>query len=68
MNSMAKADSITIDVNIAISDETVCRCLRILEMWQDDHPLDHIVFERVMTMQGPRHKAHIEWYKEEQHG
>lgn len=62
---MAKADTITIGVNIGISDETICRCLRILEMWQDDHPHDYIVIERVNTTDGFKHKAHIEWHKED---
>ena len=62
---MAKADSITIDVNIAISDETVCRCLRILEMWQDDHPHDQIIMEQEQTTSGIRHRAYIHRNKEE---
>ena len=33
---------LTVHVGISISDETVERCLRILEMWQDDNPDRHI--------------------------
>lgn len=56
---MAKATSITVDANINITDETICRCLRILEMWMDDHPNDRIVVERIATDRGFRHKASI---------
>lgn len=56
---MAKATSITVDVNINITDETICRCLRILEMWMDDHPNDRIVVDRIATDRGYRHKASI---------
>ena len=61
---MAKATSITLDVNISITDETICRCLRILEMWMDDHPNDRIVVDRIATDRGFRHKASIERPKE----
>lgn len=39
---------ITIDViaSLTISDETANRCLRILEMWQDDHPDCDIIGNR----------------------
>lgn len=30
--------AITIGVNVIIPDETAKRCMRILEMWMDDHP------------------------------
>ena len=37
---MAKADKVTFEIaaRLAVSDETAERCLRILEMWQDDNP------------------------------
>lgn len=57
---MAKATSITVDVNINITDETICRCLRILEMWMNDHPNDRIVVDRIATDRGFRHKASIQ--------
>ncbi len=37
---MAKIDDLTINVTprITVSDETAERCLRLLEMWQNDNP------------------------------
>lgn len=57
---MAKATSITVDVSVNISDETICRCLRILEMWMDDNPDKKIVVDKVAYKDGYRHKIHIE--------
>lgn len=35
-----KLDELTVDVTarLTVSDETADRCLRLLEMWQIDHP------------------------------
>lgn len=36
---MAKGEiTVEVEARITISMETAERCLRILEMWQDDHP------------------------------
>ena len=56
---------ITVDVKVSIPDETICRCLRVLEMWMDDHPDDKIVVDREATETGFRHRAHIEWHNKE---
>lgn len=57
---MAKADSITVNVKVGIPNETIERCLRILEMWMDDHPHERIVVDREMTTKGFRHNIRIE--------
>ena len=57
---MAKATEITVDVKVNIPDETVCRCLRVLEMWMDDNPDKNIIVERSFDDTGIRHKIHIE--------
>lgn len=57
---MAKAAEITVDVNVKIPDETICRCLRVLEMWMDDNPDKNIIVERLFTDAGFSHKIHIE--------
>ena len=57
---MAKATEITVDVKVNIPDETICRCMRILEMWMDDNPNDRIVVDREHTTTGFRHHAYIE--------
>ena len=57
---MAKATEITVDVKVKIPDETICRCLRILEMWMDDNPDKNIVVERVEEITGYHHIARIE--------
>lgn len=45
---MAKKIDLTIDVDarLTVSDETAERCLRLLEMWQDDNPGKRILQER----------------------
>ena len=57
---MAKATEITVDVKVAIPDETVCRCLRVLEMWMDDNPDKRIVVDTIPGVDGYYHKIHIE--------
>lgn len=57
---MAKADSITFNVRLNIPDETICRCLRILEMWMDDNPDKRIIVERDGDIGEFRHKIHVE--------
>lgn len=50
---MAKNDfSIDVDVNLSVTDKTVDRCLRILEMWLEDHPQYDIVGERHPLLSG----------------
>ena len=57
---MAKATEITVDVKVNIPDETICRCLRVLEMWMDDNPNKWIVVDTKPYKDGNRHKIHIE--------
>ena len=57
---MAKATEITVDVKVAIPDETICRCLRLLEMWMDDNPDKWIVVDTIPGVDGYYHKIHIE--------
>lgn len=37
---------INVDARLTVSDETAERCLRLLEMWQDDNPCKMILQER----------------------
>ena len=39
--------TIDVDAKVTVSNETAERCLRLLEMWQDDHPDCFIEGERV---------------------
>lgn len=58
---MAKLpDCITIGIKVQIPPETICRCLRILEMWMDDNPDKNIIVERVPGETEYHHKIHIE--------
>lgn len=57
---MAKATEITVDVKMNIPDETICRCLRVLEMWMDDNPHKAILVDRELYTDGYHHKIHIE--------
>ena len=57
---MASAGNITIDVKVGVPDETVCRCLRVLEMWMDDNPGKNIIVERVAGLDAWHHQIHIE--------
>lgn len=56
---MAKATEITVDVHVKIPDDTICRCLRILEMWMDDNPDKRIVVDQVLYTDGYKHKIRI---------
>jgi predicted amidohydrolase len=49
---MAKVTSIDVAVNVTIPDETVRRCLRILEMWMQDNPDSAIIVDRELTTTG----------------
>ena len=57
--TIVKATKITVDLNVTIPDETIYRCLRILEMWMDDNPSRDIIVEKVYTTEGIRHKVRI---------
>lgn len=48
------ADRLTIDVNarISVPDETIDRCLRLLEMWQEDNPDKYIEGKELLTDAG----------------
>ena len=53
---MAKGDfSIDVDVNLSVTEKTVDRCLRILEMWLEDNPGYDIVGERHPLLKGGEH-------------
>ena len=62
---MARADRITVEVNMIISDETLRRCCRILEMWMDDNPDKKLVCDKVATMTGYQHRIHLEGENDE---
>lgn len=49
-----KPTGITVNVmaKIDVPDETVARCLKLLEMWSDDNPDKTIEGERVATVDG----------------
>jgi len=57
---MAKATEITVGVRVNIPDETICRCLRVLEMWMDDNPDKNIIVEQVNGIDRIHHRIHIE--------
>lgn len=57
---MARANRITVDVDMTISDETLRRCCRIIEMWMDDNPDRKLVVEKVATITGYQHRIHVE--------
>ena len=57
----AKATEITVDIRVNIPDDTICRCLRILEMWMDDHPDGQILVNRERDTDGAYHHTfHID--------
>jgi hypothetical protein len=64
---MAKADKITVEVEVAIPDETICRCLRLLEMWMDDNPQKRVLVDKILFTEGYHHKIRIEDWEVE-HG
>lgn len=64
---MAKATEITVDVRVNIPDETICRCLRVLEMWMDDNPDKHVLVDKILFTDGYHHKIRIEDWEAE-HG
>ena len=54
---MASAVNVTVDVKVSIPDETVCRCLRVLEMWMDDNPERNLVVHRERYDDGSYHHS-----------
>lgn len=48
------AERLTFDVNarISVPDETIDRCLRLLEMWQEDNPDKYIEGKELLTDAG----------------
>ena len=54
---MMKAEKLEIPIyaELTVTDETADRCLRILEMWMDDHPHETIICDLVLTQEGHRH-------------
>lgn len=57
---MARANRITVDVDMTIPEETLRRCCRILEMWMDDNPDKKLICEKVPTTTGYQHWIHVE--------
>ena len=57
---MANATSIDVAVNVTIPDETVRRCLRILEMWMQDNPDAAIIVDKELTTVGYVYHARID--------
>lgn len=55
------AKELTIDVNarLTVSDEMASRCLRLLEMWQNDNPDKMIIRDTVRTTEGVRFVFYI---------
>ena len=49
---MAQGLSIEVKANLTVSDETAERCLKLLEMWQEDNPDLLIVGEKIQTTTG----------------
>lgn len=50
---------LTISIGLEIPQETVDRCLRILEMYMDDNPDLTIACERISKEDGIRYKLRI---------
>lgn len=48
------ADRMTVDVTarLTVPDETIERCLRLLEMWQEDNPDKYIEGKEILTDRG----------------
>ena len=44
-NELKGGLSVTVSANITVSDSTAERCLRLLEMWQEDNPDSRILCE-----------------------
>lgn len=52
---MAKRQlSVEVDAKLTVSNETAERCLKLLEMWQADHPDLFIVGEKLFSESGRR--------------
>ena len=51
---MAKEITVNVGVKMTVSDEMACRCLRILEMWQNDNPDKIIIRDTIHTTDGDR--------------
>ena len=49
-----KATELTVDIHakLAVPDETIDRCLRLLEMWQEDNPDKYIEGKELLTDTG----------------
>ena len=64
-----KATELTVEVNakLSISDDTADRCLRLLEMWQDDNPNKFIEVERICTELGMKTIFRIKEKKHDSH-
>lgn len=56
-----KAKELTIDVyaKVTVLDEMAERCLRLLEMWQNDNPDKVIIADSFQTTEGTRYSFTI---------
>lgn len=50
----AKDLTIEVTAKLTVSDEMARRCLKLLEMWQNDNPDKYIQGEKLMTTDGIR--------------
>lgn len=55
-----KMDGITININLDVSDETINSILRILEIWQNNHPEKRIVGENKLCEDGYKYFFKVE--------
>lgn len=51
---MAKGEELLVEIKAAliISDETIERCLKLLEIWQEDNPDKYIEGKEILTDNG----------------
>ena len=50
----AKEITVNVGIKMTVSDEMACRCLRVLEMWQNDNPDKNIICDTIHTTDGDR--------------
>lgn len=64
---MANVDELTVEVTtkLTVSDETVKRCMALLEMWMGDNPGKIIVCDIVPCKDKMRRRLHIEQLRQE---
>ena len=55
----AKGLTINVNATLTVSDEMASRCLRLLEIWQNDNPDKMIIRDTVRTTEGVRYVFYI---------